>query len=83
MSYFAKKFKELREKKELFQKDIAEELGITRTAVTEWENGRNTPTVDMLCKIADYFDVTPNYLLGYENEKTDTINKVSDNKAIG
>ena len=86
MSTFGKKLKELRLKKGLLQRDIAEDLKVDSSAIGYWERGINEPKFNKLCEIADYFEVTPNYLLGYEeeiNKKSDTLRKVSDNKAIG
>lgn len=57
-------FKELRLKKELKQGDIASILGIDRSTIGKWEQGINKPTIDVLLVVADYFDVTTDYLLG-------------------
>lgn len=46
------KLKELREKKGLSQKKLAEELGVGRTTVTLWELGINKPRTDMLPGLA-------------------------------
>ena len=43
---------------------LAEQLGVTQRAITEIELGRNKTSADRLCKIADIFHVSVDYLLG-------------------
>lgn len=50
------------------QKDICEELGITRQKLTKWKLGYNEPSLDELIMIANYFNVTSDYLLGLEDD---------------
>lgn len=45
------------------QKEIANEIGITDKAYWSYENNRTQPDFDTLIKIADYFDVSLDYLL--------------------
>ena len=59
----------IRELQGVFQKDLAEDLEVDRTSISHWENGTHAPTFDMLCKIADYFKVTTDSLLGREQPK--------------
>ena len=63
---FAKRFKSLREKEGLTQQELANELGIIQTKVSKYELGRIEPNIEMLIKIADFFDVTLDYLVGRE-----------------
>ncbi len=56
----------LREKKGLTQADIAEQLGITPAAVSKWENGTSKPRTEMLFKLAQILDVTPEELMAGE-----------------
>lgn len=60
--------KKLRQDKGLYQKDLAEDLKVERTTVVHWEAGRVEPNLEMLDKIADYFNVTADYLLGRERQ---------------
>lgn len=57
----------LRKDKKITQKDMAEVLGITRPAYTAYETGKRQPDFEMLQKIADYFDVSTDYLLGRDD----------------
>lgn len=54
----------LRNSKKKTQQDIADYLGVTRPAYTAYERGTRHPDYIMLQKIADYYDVTTDYLLG-------------------
>lgn len=46
------------------QDEIAEILEITRQAYTHYESGSRNPSVETLCKLADYYDVTLDYIVG-------------------
>lgn len=61
---FSRMLKQLREEKSLSQKDIAEYLGLTRQAVASYELAKREPDYDVLKKLADYFGVSVDYLLG-------------------
>ena len=56
---------ELRKSLSLSQDEFAEKLLITRQAVSRWENGETIPNTDTLKLIADTFNVSVDYLLGY------------------
>lgn len=56
--------RQLREKRNIRQKDIADYLEITQQAYQRYEAGTSEPSGDLLCKLADYFNVTTDYLLG-------------------
>lgn len=69
---FKERFTQLRKELGLTQEQLAEKLGIgyTRTAISAWEVGRNEPSNSDTIKIADFFGVSTDYLLG----KTDVRN---------
>lgn len=60
--------RELRKSRKLSQKDLAEKLNVHQTAVSQWEQNRTMPDIDMIKKLADFFEVTTDYILG--NTKT-------------
>lgn len=64
MSNFGEVLKKLRKAKGLTQEQLGERFNITKTGVSYWENGKATPSYEMLENIADYFNVDMNYLLG-------------------
>lgn len=57
---------ELRNKNNLTQKDIAKITGYQQTLVSKWENGEREPDSKTLIKLAKYFNVTVDYLVGYD-----------------
>lgn len=61
---FAKQLKQLRKSRMIKQGDLAQILQVNRSAVGKWETGVNFPTVEVLDKLAEYFGVTTDYLLG-------------------
>ncbi len=64
------KLKELRENKNLLQKDLAKILNKTVACISLWEKEKTEPSIADLCAIANYFGVTIDSLLGRENEIT-------------
>lgn len=58
------RMKELRKERNLRQEDIAVELGIAITTYCRYELGMRDPTLAVLCRMADYYGVTTDYLLG-------------------
>lgn len=63
----AERIRELRQKKNLTQKDIADKLIISHQTVGSWERGRTEPSSDALKELATIFDVSIDYLLGNES----------------
>lgn len=61
---FPEVLKQLRKSRKINQATLAEALGMSQATITFWENGKRIPDIDMLCKIADFFSVTTDYLLG-------------------
>lgn len=62
------RLKELRKNSGLTQSALAKILNVTPTALSNWEIGKRMPSAEMLKRIADYFDVTVDYLLDYDSE---------------
>lgn len=66
---FKDRLRDLRKENKLTQEEFANKLGLVRTTVTNYELGRNIPEADILNMIADYFNVTVDYLLGRTNSR--------------
>lgn len=65
-------FEQLLQRKGVSAYKVAKEAGVTQTALSNWKNGRNTPSTTTLQKIADYFGVTIDYLMtGEEKESSE------------
>ena len=75
---FKERLTQLRKELGLTQEQLAEKLGMgyTRTAISAWEVGRNEPSNSDTVKIAEFFGVSTDYLLG----KTDIKNIEEDFK---
>lgn len=81
----ANRLKKLRKEKGLYQKDVAEDIGLTASAIGFYEQGKRKPDNDTLQKLADYYDVSTDYLLGRTNERSsaDKIKKaISDDPEL-
>ena len=64
------RLKELRKKKNISQLRLATELNTTQNTISRYETGEREPGIDELIKIADYFNVSVDYLIGRtENPK--------------
>lgn len=68
MEVFCERLRELRKERGLSQKAFAEILQTTNSSVCDWERGRSQPDLTMLAKIACYFDISADYLLGLEDD---------------
>ena len=67
MSILSDRLKELRKKKGLTQKDLAEIIDVNRVTYTNWENGKRTPEPVKIVELATALDTTVDYLLGKTN----------------
>ena len=63
------RLKKLRKAKKLTQQDLASKINVTHVSISGYESGRRSPDTDTLQKIADYFDVSVDYLLGRSDIK--------------
>lgn len=63
MNYYGR-LKDLREDNDLTQMDIAKLLGTTRQQVSKWEQGVQMMGVDKYIKLAHFYNVSVDYLLG-------------------
>lgn len=60
---------ELRKAKKITQQRLAVDLGIDQASISNYESGKYMPTVEVLIKLADYFCVSTDYLLGLTDTK--------------
>ena len=64
---FGNNLKNLRNEAQINQKNLAAQFNVTQATISSWENGRTAPSFDQLIEIADYFDVSVDYLIGRMN----------------
>lgn len=76
MKNFSTRLKELRTEKEITGEELGKKFNVSKTAVSYWESGRNFPGEETIRKLADFFQVSVDYLLGnsdirnpYENHE--------------
>ena len=69
MSAFPDRLRNLRQKKNIMSKTMAELLNITPRNYQRYETGEVDPPTSKLIKLADYFDVSTDYLLGRTNNQ--------------
>ncbi len=65
------RLKELRERIGLTQRDLGKIVGISDTTVSSYETGDSSPSIKVLIKLADYFNVSVDFLIGHDNEMLD------------
>ena len=65
----AGKIKQLREKSEMTQAELARELGLTHSSINAWEMGLSVPSTPFIVELAKLFGVSTDYLLGLTDEK--------------
>lgn len=61
------RLKALRIEKKLTQKQLAEKINVTHVSISGYESGNRSPDTDTLQRLADYFEVSTDYLLGRTN----------------
>lgn len=62
------RIKELRKKGRLSQQTLADQIGVFRNTISNWETGYSQISLENAKKVAEYFGVTIEYLLGSESE---------------
>jgi len=65
---FAERLKGLLTENEISQKTLAEKTNLGTATISQWINGKRQPSADYILLIANYFDVTTDYLLGKTQE---------------
>ncbi len=62
------RLKELREEKNLSQKQVSVAINTNQSNIARWENGLNEPAISFAIALADFFGVTVDYLIGRTDE---------------
>lgn len=69
-SIFAERLRELRKGRGLTQKELGGQTGLSKAVVSKYETGMGYPSFDILIRIAQFFGVSTDYLLGASRNKT-------------
>ena len=75
---FGTRLTALRKKKKLLQADLAKKIGIARATYGAYEQGTRQPDFETLEKLADYFEVSIDYLLGRTDNPSPTAKDLSE-----
>ncbi|MBQ8658423.1 MAG: helix-turn-helix transcriptional regulator [Clostridia bacterium] len=62
-------FKELRNEKNLSQRDLAKATGISQQAISFWEQNKRTPNMDDCIILADFYEISLDELVGRDRKK--------------
>jgi len=65
----------------LNQVELAKILNVSKQCVSNWENDNVQPSIEMLLKIATFFKVSTDFLLGLDENKTINVSELSDEQA--
>jgi transcriptional regulator with XRE-family HTH domain len=65
---FAKRIRNLRGTKKINQAALAEVVGLSQTAIAKIESAERAASIEVLCALADYFDVSLDYLVGRSDD---------------
>ena len=68
-------FERLLQKHNLSAYKVSKLTGVTQSTLSDWKRGRSTPKTDTLQKLADYFGVSVDYLMGREAEEPNATDK--------
>ena len=75
---FSERLRDLRNERGISQKELANILFVSQQTVAKWETDRSTPNPEMISKIAQYFNVSSDYLIGMSDTKSITANIPTD-----
>lgn len=72
------KIKILRTSRGLNQIELANAIGVTKQCISNWENDNILPSIEMLIKLAVYFNVSTDYLLDLQSERSLSVSGLSE-----
>ena len=67
---FGIRLKEMRNSRNISQKEFAEEIGTSESNVSKWESGKSTPPTDTIKKIAKYYNRPISYFFGEDSQRS-------------
>jgi len=68
MNNFGSRLRQLRQERNLYQKHVAEALGLTSVAIVYYEGGKRSPSLEIFEQLCHFFDVSADYLLGLSDD---------------
>lgn len=73
---FTTRLKELLIKNNMTYRQLGDELNIKPSAISMWNSGRSLPRIEVIEKIAEYFNISPAYLMGWDPMSDEEIGDV-------
>jgi transcriptional regulator with XRE-family HTH domain len=67
------RIKQLRKEKELTQTELGKHLNVGKSTISQYETDTNMPDPEMILKIANFFNVSTDYLLGRSDKRKETL----------
>ena len=74
------RIRELRNSRSLSQVELAKQLHVSKQTISNWENNNVPPSIDTLIRIANFFDVSTDYLLEFNNARKLNVEGLSDSQ---
>lgn len=74
--------RDLRKQKRMSQTELAKIIHVSQQTVTAWETGKAEPSSSAVSNLADYFNVTTDYLLGRPEQKQKKTDKLTVEEAL-
>lgn len=68
MKTFKDRVRELRSQKKISQTKLAMAVSVDKSSVSKWESGERVPSLDVAIRVADYFSVSLDFLMGATND---------------
>ena len=65
---FGQRLRDLRASSNVTVANLCEAVGVTKSAISRFEHGKDNPNCNPLCALADYFDVSLDYLCGRSDD---------------
>ena len=78
MHFLNENIRKLRIARGMNQVEFAKTINVTKQCVSNWENDNVVPSIDMLCKIADFFGVSTDYLLGRVEKRVVDVSNLTE-----
>lgn len=75
---FPDRLRQLREESGFSRERMAEALDIGSASIARYERGENDPTGDVLLKLARFFSVSVDYLLGVDEDNQETVSRLNE-----
>ena len=79
---FGERLKSLRLAEGLSQEELGKRMGVTKQTISNWENENITPALDMFVNLVEYFQTTPNHMLGYEMRTGIDVSGLTDKEVL-